>query len=122
MRFEVGVVSTFHATHALRGDFGAATRSHAHDYRVEAAVRGRDLRDDGTLVDIAQLEGALREALAEIEGRPLDASEAFRERNSTAENVAAHLAHRLRRSVCGQLVVRVWESAGAYASCELDDE
>ena len=62
MTFEVGVSGTFHATHALRGDFGPAREPHAHDYRVDVAVRGDVLREDGTLCDIV----ALRELLASV--------------------------------------------------------
>jgi 6-pyruvoyltetrahydropterin/6-carboxytetrahydropterin synthase len=120
-KFEVGVMAHFRASHALRGDFGPATVPHEHDYRVEAIVRGSALRPDGTLCDIAVLERALGDAVAELRGASLDALPAFRRRNSTAEEVAAHLAQGVRARVDGAeaLVVRVWESPEAYASCEL---
>jgi 6-pyruvoyltetrahydropterin/6-carboxytetrahydropterin synthase len=122
MTFEVGVNAAFHASHALRGDFGPATRPHEHDYRVEVAVRGERLRDDGTLLDITLLDRAVRDALHELDGTSLDAIPAFRDRNSTAEEVARYLSARvagsLTRDGLARISVRVWESAGAYAACE----
>ena len=50
--FEVGVVAQFEAAHRLHGDFGPATRTHGHTYRVEIGARGPSLRGDGTLFDI----------------------------------------------------------------------
>lgn len=124
MTFEVGVRATFHATHALRGDFGPATRPHGHEYRVEIAVRGDRLRDDGTLLNIASLQDLVGSAVGELEGASLDSLAPFRERNSTAEEVARHLASRIGPALSSdglaRLVVRVWESADAYAACERD--
>ena len=122
MTFEVGVRAAFQASHGLRGDFGPATRPHQHDYRLEVAVRGERLRADGTLVDIALLDQLLRGIVTELDGASLDALPAFRESNSTAEEVARHIAERCETSLRGEglarLVVRVWESADAYAACE----
>jgi 6-pyruvoyltetrahydropterin/6-carboxytetrahydropterin synthase len=124
MTFEVGVRGAFHATHALRGDFGPAREPHAHDYRLEVAVRGERLREDGTLCDIVALQRALAGAIAGLEGARLDSLAAFRARNSTAEEVARHVAalvgDAIPRDGLGRLVVRVWESPDAYGQCERD--
>ena len=40
MRFEVGVVAQFTASHHLEGDFGPASLPHSHAYRVEVGVSG----------------------------------------------------------------------------------
>ena len=49
--YEVFVAARFEAAHRLVGDFGSATRTHGHTYRMEAIVRGEYLRDDETLCD-----------------------------------------------------------------------
>ena len=120
--FEVGVVGSFEAAHALRGDFGPATRRHGHTYRVEAAVRGERLRPDGTLFDITLLQDALQAATAALHYQELDTLPQLAGRNTTAEVVAQHLfeqvAAKLRASGMASLVVRVWESPRAYAACE----
>lgn len=118
--FEVGVVGQFEAAHRLRGDFGPATRRHGHTYRVEAAVQGDVLRQDGTLCDIGALQGAMQEALDVLHYRDLDELDAFAGRNTTAEAVALHIfqqiAPRLPKAGLLRLSVRVWESPGAWAA------
>src|SRR2546421_12070816 len=97
--YEVGVVEQFEAAHRLRGNFGAATRTHGHTYRVELVVRGRQLRDDGTLCDIGQVGEALRAATGELNQQNLDALENFERRNNTAEDVDEYLTGWVRQSI-----------------------
>jgi 6-pyruvoyltetrahydropterin/6-carboxytetrahydropterin synthase len=120
--YEIGVVTQFEAAHRLVGDFGPATRLHGHTYRVEAAVRGEQLKADGTLVDITVVQGALQEATAALHYRNLEEVAALAGINTTAEAVARHLydqvAPRLRGLGLQSLSVRVWESPAAYAAYE----
>src|SRR5919199_4528997 len=120
--FEVGVVAHFEAAHRLHGNFGPATRTHGHTYRVEAAARGPTLRDDGTLFDITLLQQALRDVLDALHYRDLDEIPGFQGRNTTAEVVAQHLFDQIAPRLTGQglasLAIRVWESPQAYASFE----
>ena len=57
--YEVYVAARFEAAHRLVGDFGPATRTHGHTYRMEVIVRGQRLGDDGTLYDIGELGQAV---------------------------------------------------------------
>ena len=122
MHFEVGVVAQFEAAHALRGDFGPATRRHGHTYRVEVAVRGPALKPDGTLCDIGLLQEALKAVTDRLHYRDLDELPEFAGRNTTAEAVARHFFEAVAPRLAGQdvdtLHVRVWESPQAYAACE----
>jgi 6-pyruvoyltetrahydropterin/6-carboxytetrahydropterin synthase len=124
--FEIGVVAQFEAAHSLKGDFGPATRRHGHTYRIEVAVRGPSLRDDGTLCDIGMLQQVVADAVKTLHYHDLDELEAFRDRNSTAEGVALYLSEQLAPHLEGQglrsLAVRVWESPQAYASYERELE
>jgi 6-pyruvoyltetrahydropterin/6-carboxytetrahydropterin synthase len=120
--FEVGVVTHFEAAHRLRGDFGSATRTHGHTYRVEVAVRGPSLKADGTLCDIALLQQVLQEVIGGLHFRDLDDVPALAGRNTTAEVVAHYLfeqvAPRLHGLGLSALIVRAWESPHAYAAYE----
>lgn len=120
--YEVGVVEQFEAAHRLRGDFGPATRTHGHTYRVELVVRGSRLRDDGTLCDLGRVGNALREAVGELHYQDLDALPAFVGRNSTAEVVAEHLLDRVTADLASEpldsVAVRLWESPSAFAGVE----
>lgn len=118
--YEVGAVGHFHASHALRGNFGPAGQRHDHDYRVEAAAFGHELRTDGTLFDITLLQRALQDAARELDGHHLNDVEPFVEDNPTAEVVAHHIWDRISNALEGHglstLQVRLWESPEAYAA------
>lgn len=120
--FEVGIETQFEAAHTLRGDFGPATRRHGHTYKVEVTVRGSALRQDGTLVDIGQLQRLAQAAADTLHYQDLDELDAFRERNSTAEMVAVHFWEQISPSLSGEmldsLAVRVSESPQAFARYE----
>lgn len=120
--YEVGVVAQFEAAHHLMGNFGPATRTHGHTYRVEVAARGEALRADGTLFDITRLQEAVNSATAALHYRDLNELPAFAGRNSTAEVVARTLHDAIRAELAGLgltlLTVRVWESPNAWAGYE----
>lgn len=120
--YEVGVVAAFEAAHRLTGDFGPAQRLHGHTYRLDVAVRGEALRDDGTLFDITRLQAAVDGLVAALHYRDLAEVEGLASVNTTAEAVAGfcweRLAPPLRGAGLHTLVVRVWESPRAYAARE----
>jgi 6-pyruvoyltetrahydropterin/6-carboxytetrahydropterin synthase len=121
MTFEVGVEASFSASHHLVGDFGPASRPHAHDYRVQISVRGDGLRDDGTLFDISRLQQALAEVIADIDGTNLND---LATSNPTAEVMARFFFDRVAPTLTDQrlarLEARLWESPEAYASYSAD--
>ena len=92
---------------------------HAHDYRVEVVVERASLDARGTVCDLDAVEAALREAVAALEGKDLDATvkrpgaEAV-----TVEILArwfhARLAEAIRAAGGEALAVRVWESETAF--------
>src|SRR5215208_3514971 len=100
--YEIYVAVRFEAAHRLVGDFGPATRTHGHTYRMEVIVRGKHLGDDGTLYDIGGLG---------LEGV-----------NTTAGAVAPYCWDKPGESLRGQgldsLTVRIWESPDGYAARE----
>lgn len=118
--YEVGVNARFEAAHRLVGDFGPATRMHGHTYRLEAAVRGAELRPDGTLFDITALQGAVAALVADLHYRDLGEVPELAEVNTTVEHVAGYCWRRLAAALAGMglahLVVRVWENPGAYSA------
>ena len=122
--FEIGVISSFEAAHRLHGDFGPATRTHGHTYRIEASVRGSSLRGDGTLLDITLLQSALQAVVDDLHLQDLDEIPGLQGTNTTAETVARYIAERIAPRLRGHnlqtLTVRVWESPHAYAAYETD--
>ena len=120
--YEVYVAGGFEAAHRLVGDFGPATRTHGHTYRIEAIVRGERLKDDNTLCDIGALRAAVGDLAATLHYRDLDEVPGLSGENTTAEAVARfcweELAPPLRGRGLDSLVVRIWESPEVYAARE----
>lgn len=120
--YEIGVAGQFEAAHSLRGDFGPAVRLHGHTYRLEVAVRGESLREDGTLYDLGHLRAVVDTLVASLHYRELSEVPGLEGVNTTAEIVAdycwSRIATELRGHGLASLTVRVWESPQAYAACE----
>ena len=118
---EVGIEAQFYATHALRGDFGKASLTHGHHYRVRAVFAGEGLNQDGVLVDIALIERTLGSVVSKIEARHLTAIEPFTVQNPTAEMLAWFIQEELEVGLQGHLPkgvclheVMLWESPRAF--------
>ena len=120
--YEVYVAARFEAAHRLVGDFGPATRTHGHTYRMEVIVRGQHLGDDGTLYDLGELGQAVEGLVGSMHFRYLNEVPGLAEVNTTAEAVASYsweeLAEPLRGRGLDSLTVRIWESPDAYAARE----
>jgi 6-pyruvoyltetrahydropterin/6-carboxytetrahydropterin synthase len=120
--YEIYVAARFEAAHRLVGDFGPATRTHGHTYRMEVIVRGRHLGDDGTLCDIGELGQAVEGLAGSMHYMDLNEVSGLAEVNTTAEAVASYCWDKLAETLRGQgldsLTVRIWESPDAYAARE----
>jgi 6-pyruvoyltetrahydropterin/6-carboxytetrahydropterin synthase len=120
--FEICVAARFEAAHRLVGDFGPATRTHGHTYRMEVILRGEHLGDDATLYDIGELGQAVEELAGSMHYRDLNEVPGLAKVNTTAEAVASYCWEKLAEPLRGQgldsLTLRIWESPDAYAARE----
>ena len=120
--YEVYVAAQFEASHRLVGDFGPATRTHGHTYRMEVMVRGESLSDEGTLYDIGELRANVEDLASSLHYRDLSEVPDLATVNTTAEAVADYCWERLAPPLRGEgldsLTVRVWESPQIYAARE----
>ena len=120
--YEVYVAAAFEAAHRLKEDFGPASRTHGHTYRLEAIVRGRGLAEDGTLLDVGGLRETVDGVAAALNYRDLDEVPGLAGKNTTAEVVAGFCWDGISPSLQGRgldsLTVRVWESPQVYAARE----
>jgi 6-pyruvoyltetrahydropterin/6-carboxytetrahydropterin synthase len=116
--FEVGTSADLRALHRIpwlpppEGDL------HAHDYRVEVVVERRALDERGMVCDLDLVEAALREAVAELEGKNLDSIRPPEAEAVTVEILArwfhSRLGDAIRAAGGEDLTVRVWESPTAF--------
>lgn len=120
--YEIYFAARFEAAHRLVGNFGPATRTHGHTYRMEVIVRGRHLGEDGTLCDIGELGQAVEGLAGSLHYMDLNEVSGLAEVNTTAEAVASYCWDKLAEPLRGQgldsLTVRIWESPDAYAARE----
>src|SRR3712207_9369906 len=93
--YEIYVAAQFEAAHRLVGDFGPATRTHGHTYRMEVLVRGESLSDAGTLCDIGELRARVEDLASSLHYRDLDDVPDLAGINTTAEAVADYLWEKL---------------------------
>jgi 6-pyruvoyl-tetrahydropterin synthase len=86
--------------HSFRGAvFGPAQALHGATYVVDAEFRRERLDADGLVVDIGLAAQLLRDVLAEMNYRNLDAEPAFAGRNTTTEFLASHVHGRLAEGI-----------------------
>lgn len=96
--FELIVQREFCAAHAIvmRGEREPV---HGHNWRVEVAVAGETLDDDGLLCDFHVLERALDAVIEPFRNRNLNATPPFDAINPTAEHIAQHIGESLTPSL-----------------------
>jgi 6-pyruvoyltetrahydropterin/6-carboxytetrahydropterin synthase len=117
--FEVGASSDLRALHRIPWLPPPEGELHEHEYRVELVVERASLDARGMVCDLDVVEAALREAVAELDGKDLDATIRPTEAEAvTVELLAcwfhARLADAIRAAGGEALAVRVWESPTAF--------
>lgn len=88
--FELTLTSSFSAAHALVIQ-GVREPVHGHDWQVEATFSGSELDEDGMLCDFHALEKLLAGIISPFQTSDLNAADAFRHQNPSAELVARHI-------------------------------
>ena len=116
--FEVGASADLRALHRIpwlpppEGDL------HEHEYRVEVVIERASLDGRGMVIDLEVVDAALREAVAAIEGKDLDAIRPPEADAVTVEILAQWFHARLADAISAgggeALAVRVWESPTAF--------
>ena len=91
---------------------------HSHDYRVEVVVERATLDGRVMACDLDDVEAALREAVAELDGKDLDSIRPPEAEAVTVEILArwfhTRLADAIRAAGGEALAIRVWESPTAF--------
>lgn len=118
--YEIQKSAEFSAAHALRDYEGPCARTHGHNYRVEAIVRGERLDSREILIDFYDLDRILAAAVERLDHRDLNGVPPFDSVNPTAEAIAAwfyrEMAEPVRNATGGRAAlaaVRLWETPDA---------
>jgi 6-pyruvoyltetrahydropterin/6-carboxytetrahydropterin synthase len=115
MSWILKVRDTFSAAHYLKEYKGKCEKVHGHTFRVEVAIRARELDRAGLGYDFTEIKKTLAAALPDH----TLLNEAF-DFNPSAENIARHLYGELRKAY-PVTSVTVWESDDASATYSEDD-
>ncbi len=122
--FEVSVLETFAAGHALRNYKGKCENVHGHNYRVEVTLEGESLDDTGLLVDFADIKRVLRNAIAYLDHRFINDLPPFDIVNPSAENIAKYFSDEMEKGLRDGAAnarvriqaVKVWETDTCVAT------
>jgi 6-pyruvoyltetrahydropterin/6-carboxytetrahydropterin synthase len=118
--YELKIITRFAAAHQLRALTGGCENLHGHNWKVEVAVAGDQLGDDGLLVDFRIIKDHTKQIIDELDHKFLNEIEPFKSTEPSSENIACHIFKTLaeRLNIEGIHVSRVtaWESESACAS------
>jgi len=104
--FEITKAATFDAAHHLPdGPPGPYTRLHGHSFRVEATVRGEEQGAIGWVVDLGELDAALRTVAGELDHGLLNERPGLE--SPTLEHLCLWFASRLKPKFPGLVRVTV---------------
>ncbi len=122
--YVVTVRDSFSAAHRLSGAGGKCEELHGHNYSVEVSVEGRDLSEEGILIDFRELKKVLKEVISDLDHRYLNEIDFFKANSSSSEHIAFYVFQRVKEHLQGKGVnlreVRIWESESSCASYRED--
>jgi 6-pyruvoyltetrahydropterin/6-carboxytetrahydropterin synthase len=116
--FEICVEHTFAAGHALRNYYGKCENVHGHNYRVQVAIEGEDVDENGLLHDFADLKKRLRATSEYLDHQFINDLKPFDEINPSAENIARFICEEIQKDLRTAHIayVRVWETDTSCAT------
>ncbi len=117
--FEIGASAQLRALHRIPWKEGPEAELHEEEYRVEVVIGRRSLDEHGMVCDLDLVDAALRDAVAEVDGKNLDETVRPPDAEAVTVEILAHwfhaaLAEPVRAAGGESLAVRVWESPTAY--------
>jgi 6-pyruvoyltetrahydropterin/6-carboxytetrahydropterin synthase len=115
--FEICVEHTFAAGHALRNYHGKCENVHGHNYRVQVAIEGPDVDENGLLFDFADLKKRLRTTADYLDHQFINDLKPFDEINPSAENIAKFICEDIQKTLDTAAIsyVKVWETPTSFA-------
>ncbi len=97
--FEIHVQAHFSSAHHLEGYDGDCSRSHGHNWLVEAVLGTRDLDATGIGIDFRDVKACLGKVLSKLDHRDLNDIPPFDRINPTSENIARYIFEKLTAEI-----------------------
>lgn len=124
--YELSIRTRFAAAHRLCNYDGICANLHGHTWTVEVSVAGRELDQNGLLMDFKSLKEEVQKVVDTLDHHNLNDLPVFgpggEKVNPTTENVAGYIFSRVKLLLASQPIplkitgVRVWESSDASAT------
>ena len=119
--YTVAVSQDFIANHFLiGGDWGAENHPHAHHYVLEVRIESDTLNEHGYLVDIVEIEAALKNEVDYFRDSMLNEKPEFEGLNPSIEHFSRILSEKLLAGITplgnGALTVKLWENDTCWAA------
>lgn len=111
--YRITVTSQFSGAHSLKGYKGSCEQLHGHNWRIRVAVRSSVLDGVGIAIDFNVLSAIVSGVIGALDHRELNTHPEFREKNPTAENLAAFIYREITTKLPSGLSmedVEVWET------------
>ena len=118
--YELKIVSHFAAAHRLEDFHGACENLHGHNWKIEVYVQGKELGEDGLLLDFKIMKKKTEEILNGLDHKYLNELPPFRDKNPSSENIARYIFDLLSKELNNENIkvsrVTAWESDTACAT------
>ena len=82
--YELKIVTQFAAAHQLRGYRGGCENLHGHNWKIEVYLAGKELGEDGLLIDFRVVKEATKSVLDKLDHKFLNELDAFKTLNPSS--------------------------------------
>jgi 6-pyruvoyltetrahydropterin/6-carboxytetrahydropterin synthase len=117
--FEVSVTMSFSSAHNLKGYQGKCEALHGHNWKVEVLIGADKLDRLGMVEDFTVIKEKLKEILALLDHKYLNALPYFKRINPTSENIAkfiyGKMKERMKKFALNVASVKIWETETSFA-------
>jgi 6-pyruvoyltetrahydropterin/6-carboxytetrahydropterin synthase len=117
--FEVSVTMSFSSAHNLKGYQGKCEALHGHNWKVEILIGADKLDRLGMVEDFTVIKEKLKEILALLDHKYLNALSYFKKINPTSENIAkfiyGKMKERMKKYALKVVSVKIWETETSFA-------
>ena len=118
--YEVTIIKSFSAAHALKEIGGNCEELHGHNFTVEVSIASSELTTDGILIDFRILKKWTDDILVELDHKYLNDIKHFENINASSELVAKFIYNRISEEAHHRQLevshVSVWESEDTKVS------
>ncbi len=118
--YTISLRKEFISQHFLQHEEGPEKTEHPHNYLLEVLISGKELDENGYLVDLNEIETILQDILNDFRDKKLNDLSEFEKKSPTLENFAKviwdKLVNKLNSHKPHSIEVKLWENKDAYAS------